>query len=207
MKAAIEKSKFHNVEFSVDEFHGSLKRLLKDEIYRSVEAVGKVYGYKSEQFLFAVQGFVYWLVYRYVRIEVSEEDLKELLQNVWCCLLERMEEYDERKGKFVSWIYTLVRGEITKFLYDKTRSLRFISLDRDVYENENGSDLVFYKIYKEGKEGAMNVSGDVGIEDLEGEERRLLEEMKNMKFKDEIEYRKKLWDIYKKHLTGEEYVK
>ncbi len=50
---------------------------------------------------------------------VPEADLNDCVQQVWVELVGKLRHYDPRRGRFRSWLYTLVHSRVTDLLRDR----------------------------------------------------------------------------------------
>lgn len=116
-----------------------------------VQFVLSKYGENSEMFLFVIQS----LIYRVVSAYCVDPDT-DLLMDVLCAVLEKIRNYEPAKGKLCSYIHTVVRGEITKwmnrkkgedklFVKDESIELYGEGLDNDI-EFEEALDTVYRRV-------------------------------------------------------------
>ncbi len=100
------------------------------------------YGYNSTEFVFIIQGFIFKLLNFYAHM-----DNYDLVMEIISKILEKMEKYEIGKGKLSSYLYTITRGEITKWrskmrYYDKI----FMDMEENKYNNiEDQSKEYVYK--------------------------------------------------------------
>jgi len=138
-----------------------------------------IFRHKSQEvFLFYVQGLIYKVILRYLRLgDVEVEDLYDLVSECVSSVLEKVREYEEGKGKLISYVYTIVRGVVTKYLH------RMQERRRVEY-----SDALFYR------NGEVDVSGvDDGGYGLEYD---------GIGKEDEIEVRVRVWERVKERMFG-----
>ena len=55
-------------------------------------------------------------IYTYIRYRVNhEEDAEDLQANVFTKVFQKWDEYDQRRAKISTWIYTIARNEVIDF--------------------------------------------------------------------------------------------
>lgn len=126
-------------------------------------------------FVFYVQGLVYKVLLKYLaKWELSEEEMRDILSECFCSILEGLERYEGGKGRLMSYVYTSVRGVVTKYLYCRQKG---------VYHNMEYSDVLFYR--------NREFDGYELVEDndIESDE-------------DEIELKVKIWGKVKERMFG-----
>lgn len=131
----------------------------------------------NELFLFYVQGLIYKVLFRYLVVDsIDSEDLKDLVSSCCCEVLCKLKDYDVCKGKLVSFIYTIVRGVVTKYLYRRMKELRSIEY----------VDVLFYRSGELRGDGVMYLYECENGEDVE----------------DEVELKVRVWERVKKEMFG-----
>jgi len=128
-------------------------------------------------FMFYVQGLIYKVMLRYLRKwELEEEEVREILSECFCSILEGLGKYERGKGKLMSYIYTSVRGAVTKYLYSKQKG---------VFRDIEYSDALFYRNRElEGSEFVVNGNGSKEEDE------------------DEIEMKVRVWERVKRAMFG-----
>lgn len=176
-----------------DEIIDVIRKNNCEELLRQVYSV---YGFNSTEFLFVIQGFLFWLIHKYVCLDMlSKEDVEELLSQCMCELLEKfsLQHYDSDLGKLSSYIHTVVRGEITKFLRRK-QNIDAVSLVTDIDGGDYGSDIDVDR-------DVFMVGGSEDIDDM-------IVGIRNEVFAagdvDTLLYRKILWDMFGKECVMED---
>lgn len=180
----IKECEIFGEHYTCEEFVSRIKesdgeKLLKD-IY-------DYYGYKSIEFMFALQGFIFWLINKHVWEDkiskVSEEELQDLLSQCITMVLERLEHtpYEPSLGKLSSYIYTAIRGEVTKFMYRVTHGEILEGFDNNLGFIEELDEVAQVRAEVFDKLFSM-----YGLEKVEA-----------------CNYRKLLWEKMKEHFGGQ----
>lgn len=153
------------------------------------------YGVVSEQFVFVIQALVLWCVLRYNFLGFDEDLYFDCLVTV----LEKVKnEYDRELGDLLDFVHTVVRGEITKWIFKKTKREK---VERKVEEEVVEEDFLY--LYDVVDIDSVDVIGDDGVEvELE---RRIMEDVYREKMVEgvdesgrEVYYRRMLWELMKR---------
>lgn len=96
-----------------------------------IRQVLEKYGKSSEEFLFCVQGLVWWVVNKYGWYQYVSEDV---FNTLYLEILEKIDNFDMDKGSLLNYLHTIVRGGLTKELHKNNMVNRFfvdLDLDKD----------------------------------------------------------------------------
>lgn len=94
-----------------------------------VNKVLEKYGKNSEEFLFCVQGLVWWVVNKYGWCQYVNEDI---FNSLYLEILEKIDNFDINKGGLLNYLHTIVRGGLTKELHKNNMVNRFF-VDMELY--------------------------------------------------------------------------
>ncbi len=95
-------------------FCSTMKSLINSEDF--LQYIVEVFGYKSEMFIFVVQGLIFKMMNKYLSLSfVTDEDYNDIQMNIINAIFDKMQLFDRGKGKLVSYLHTIIRGEITKW--------------------------------------------------------------------------------------------
>jgi DNA-directed RNA polymerase specialized sigma24 family protein len=148
-------------------------------------SVMKEYGVNSEQFYFAVQGFIFYVMFKHGLY--WDEDV---FQEAFLSVLEKVKYWDKQKGNLLSFLYSLIRDKVSQKKYrDSVGSMRSVEVEEgrfdedDVDEDYEDGEEVFWNVL------LKDVSSKV-ISDLRGE---VLDSI--LKGEDSVYRRVVLWNI------------
>lgn len=173
---------------SVDEFLEYFSSLSSEEKERFLFDVYCQYGKNSEEFLGAIQCFVFWALNRYFSdVEVDEDEKRDVVSDCILRVLEKIDFYDKAKGSFLSFLHSIVRDAISQRKYSL-----FTSTKRDVFYqsfvDESGDNSVVEKFFVGGKVDTEGVEKDVVL-------LKLIE--CDFEGGDSVYFRRYFWDVMK----------
>ncbi|MEM1672917.1 MAG: hypothetical protein QXT86_12785 [Archaeoglobaceae archaeon] len=173
---------------SVDEFLKYFSSLSSEEKERFLFDVYCRYGKSSEEFLGAIQCFVFWALNRYFSdVEVDENEKRDVVSDCILRVLEKIDFYDRAKGSFLSFLHSIVRDAISRRKYSLIAGAK-----RDVFYqsfvDESGDSGVVEKFFIGGRVDTGGVEEDV-----------VLLKLVECDFGggDSVYFRKYFWDVMK----------
>lgn len=107
----IEKCEVFGKEWDYSSFVQYLNSLSKEDQEQFLLSILDQYGYRSKEFIFALQGIVYWCIGKY-GMQLGE-DIEDVVSSCIAKVLEGMTEFDRSKGRLTSYLHTICRGVIT----------------------------------------------------------------------------------------------
>lgn len=115
-------------KFTIGDFCVFVKK--KEDSEQLVAEVLRKYGKNSDEFLFCVQGLIWWVFNKHWKCSWVADDI---FYELYLEVLEKIDAYDKDRGGLLSYIYTIVRGKVTKELYkvnrDSSKLVRLLDVD------------------------------------------------------------------------------
>lgn len=115
----IKEIELYGQKCTIDEFLLLLKTMPAEQKENLIYSIFVNCGPFSKEFIFVIQGLCLWCIRRYTKgtFEVDEDLFYDSILKV----LEEITRFDVTKGKLTSFVHTLVRGEVTKWLCRKVK--------------------------------------------------------------------------------------
>lgn len=160
----LRKCEVFGRDFELQEFVDWFRELPDKEKEEYLLKVWRQYGVNSEQFCFVLQGFILWVFCRY-GIYWDED----VYQSAVLSVLDKLQYWDEKKGKFLSFIYSLVRDKVSQKLYQDAKDERHLavdSIDSAICTGVSNSEREVVSYLSAGRDGVYRVLEKVFVETI-----------------------------------------
>lgn len=141
--AIVERCNLFDKEWEFSSFVQWFNQSSKDFREKFLLSVFNHYGPRSVEFLFVLQGIVYWCIKKYNVVDIVNDDISDIVNNCIVKVLESVHQFDKNKGKLANYLHTICRGVITCY-NSKQRTLQKNFSDYSAVEEEStdGGDIL-----------------------------------------------------------------